>query len=249
MASRGAHKRLTHEYKSFQASPPPFIEARPNESNILEWHYVITGPPDTPYAGGQYHGTLTFPADYPFKPPAIRMFTPSGRFRPGMRLCLSISDYHPDTWNPAWSVSTILTGLLSFMVEEETTAGSMQASTEVRRRLARDSKQYNVTKNAMFVAQYPDVAEKNKKELAPPQAPAGSSTGAAAAAAAGPSKKRTLEPVTLAGGPSTETQKQASDKGDEPAKEPRFSKTQKIACVAVLFVSWLVASKLFASHV
>ena len=32
------------------------------------------------------------------------------------RLCLSISDYHPDTWNPAWSVSTILTGLLSFMV-------------------------------------------------------------------------------------------------------------------------------------
>ena len=32
------------------------------------------------------------------------------------RLCLSISDFHPDTWNPAWSVSTILTGLLSFMV-------------------------------------------------------------------------------------------------------------------------------------
>ena len=34
------------------------------------------------------------------------------------RLCLSISDFHPDTWNPAWSVSTILTGLLSFMVSE-----------------------------------------------------------------------------------------------------------------------------------
>jgi len=34
----------------------------------------------------------------------------------GCRLCLSISDFHPDTWNPAWSVSTILTGLLSFMV-------------------------------------------------------------------------------------------------------------------------------------
>jgi len=33
-----------------------------------------------------------------------------------LRLCLSISDFHPDTWNPAWSVSTILTGLLSFMV-------------------------------------------------------------------------------------------------------------------------------------
>ncbi len=31
-------------------------------------------------------------------------------FQTDIRLCLSISDYHPDTWNPAWSVSTILTG-------------------------------------------------------------------------------------------------------------------------------------------
>lgn len=38
------------------------------------------------------------------------------RFKTHMRLCLSMSDFHPDTWNPAWSVSTILTGLLSFMV-------------------------------------------------------------------------------------------------------------------------------------
>lgn len=44
------------------------------------------------------------------------MITPTGRFKTNTRLCLSISDFHPDTWNPAWSVSTILTGLLSFMV-------------------------------------------------------------------------------------------------------------------------------------
>lgn len=44
------------------------------------WHYVITGPPETPYEGGQYHGTLIFPSDYPFKPPAIRMITPSGEY-------------------------------------------------------------------------------------------------------------------------------------------------------------------------
>ena len=27
-----------------------------------------------------------------------------------------MSDFHPGTWNPSWSVATILTGLLSFMV-------------------------------------------------------------------------------------------------------------------------------------
>ncbi len=68
------------------------------------------------YLGGYYHGKLIFPRDYPFKPPRIMMITPNGRFKTNTRLCLSISDFHPDTWNPAWSVATILTGLLSFMV-------------------------------------------------------------------------------------------------------------------------------------
>lgn len=57
-----------------------------------------------------------FPREFPFKPPSIYMITPNGRFKTNTRLCLSISDFHPDTWNPAWSVATILTGLLSFMV-------------------------------------------------------------------------------------------------------------------------------------
>ena len=80
-------------------------------------HYVIRGPPDTPYEGGEYYGRLTFPSEYPFKPPAIRMTTPSGRFQPDTRLCLTMSDFHPSLWNPSWSVPTILNGLLSFMVK------------------------------------------------------------------------------------------------------------------------------------
>lgn len=79
-------------------------------------HYVVCGPESTPYEGGFYHGKLVFPREFPFKPPSIYMITPNGRFKTNKKLCLSISDFHPDTWNPAWSVSTILTGLLSFMV-------------------------------------------------------------------------------------------------------------------------------------
>jgi len=78
-------------------------------------HYVLAGPPDTPYDGGYYHGKLLFPAEYPFKPPSIYMITPSGRFVCDTRLCLSMSDYHPESWNPSWSTSTLLVGLLSFM--------------------------------------------------------------------------------------------------------------------------------------
>ncbi|KPI41311.1 Ubiquitin-conjugating enzyme E2 6 [Cyphellophora attinorum] len=49
MATKAAHKRLTREYAAIQANPPPYIEAHPSESNILEWHYILTGAPDTPY--------------------------------------------------------------------------------------------------------------------------------------------------------------------------------------------------------
>jgi ubiquitin-conjugating enzyme E2 J2 len=145
MATPAATKRLTKEYASISKSPPPYIIAHPSERNILEWHYILTGPPDTPYDGGQYWGTLMFPPDYPFAPPAIRMHTPSGRFQPSTRLCLSISDFHPKSFNPAWEVSTILTGLLSFMTSEEMTTGSVRASEAERKLFAQRTRWWNST--------------------------------------------------------------------------------------------------------
>ncbi|PSN58454.1 Ubiquitin-conjugating enzyme E2 J2 [Blattella germanica] len=114
--TNSATARLKQDYLRLKKDPVPYVVAEPLPSNILEWHYVVTGPENTPYDGGLYHGKLVFPQEFPFKPPSIYMITPNGRFKTNTRLCLSISDFHPDTWNPAWSVSTILTGLLSFML-------------------------------------------------------------------------------------------------------------------------------------
>ncbi|KAF1983691.1 UBC-like protein [Aulographum hederae CBS 113979] len=145
MATPAATKRLQREYVNIQKNPPEYINAHPSESNILEWHYVLTGPPNTPYAGGQYWGTLLFPSDYPFAPPAIRMHTPSGRFQPSNRLCLSISDFHPKSFNPAWGISTILVGLLSFMTSEEITTGSVRATDAERKIFAARTRWWNST--------------------------------------------------------------------------------------------------------
>ncbi|KAI9275499.1 ubiquitin-conjugating enzyme/RWD-like protein [Phascolomyces articulosus] len=149
MATKSAYRRLTKEYMEIQKNPPPFIIAKPLETNILEWHYVIRGPPDTPYEGGEYYGRLTFPSEYPFKPPAIRMTTPSGRFQPDTRLCLTMSDFHPSLWNPSWSVPTILNGLLSFMTTDETTTGSIKTTDAEKRVYAARSHKVNL-KNAKF---------------------------------------------------------------------------------------------------
>ncbi|KAL4877268.1 cytochrome c/c1 heme lyase-domain-containing protein [Aspergillus karnatakaensis] len=157
MATKAAYKRLTREYQNIQKNPPPFIIAHPSESNILEWHYILTGPPGTPYENGQYWGTLMFPPEYPFAPPAIRMHTPSGRFQPSSRLCLSISDFHPKSFNPAWEVSTILIGLLSFMTSEEMTTGSVSATEAERRVLAARSRWWNSTGGGTHISSTPGV--------------------------------------------------------------------------------------------
>ncbi|EEP77750.1 ubiquitin-conjugating enzyme E2 6 [Uncinocarpus reesii 1704] len=157
MATKAATKRLTREYQNIQKNPPPYIVAHPSESNILEWHYILTGPPQTPYENGQYWGTLIFPPDYPFAPPAIRMHTPSGRFQPSSRLCLSISDFHPKSFNPAWEVSTILIGLMSFMNSEEMTTGSVSASDGERKLLAARSRWWNSTGGGSHVKSVPGV--------------------------------------------------------------------------------------------
>src|SRR5437016_10556634 len=73
------------------------------------------------------------------------MLTPSGRFQTNTRLCLSISDFHPKSFNPAWEVSTILIGLLSFMTSEEMTTGSVSASPAERRYFAARSRWWNST--------------------------------------------------------------------------------------------------------
>ncbi|CAI5441161.1 unnamed protein product [Caenorhabditis angaria] len=164
-ASVTATMRLKKDYQRLLKEPVPFMQAAPLDSNILEWRYIIYGAPKTPYEGGIYHGKLVFPKDFPFKPPSIYMITPSGRFQTNTRLCLSISDYHPDTWNPAWTVSTIITGLMSFMNDNQPTLGSISTSEEERRILALRSKGFNL-RDKTFCTVFAEEAEKIKKELA-----------------------------------------------------------------------------------
>ena len=57
---------------------------------------------------------------------------------------LSMSDFHPETWNPLWSVGTILTGLLSFMTETANTTGSITTTSEDKKTFAKNSLAYNV---------------------------------------------------------------------------------------------------------
>uniref|UniRef100_A0AC35TLM3 UBIQUITIN_CONJUGAT_2 domain-containing protein n=1 Tax=Rhabditophanes sp. KR3021 TaxID=114890 RepID=A0AC35TLM3_9BILA len=156
--------RLKNDFRHLQKEPIPFLEASPLESNILEWRYCIHGAPDTPYEGGYYHGKLVFPANYPFRPPSIYMITPNGRFKVNSRLCLSISDFHPDTWNPCWHVGTIVTGLISFMNDTSQTWGSITTSLEEKRNFAKKSLMFNAS-DKTFCELFPETTKNIKNKL------------------------------------------------------------------------------------
>ncbi|XP_028901676.1 ubiquitin-conjugating enzyme E2 J2 isoform X1 [Zeugodacus cucurbitae] len=159
-----AISRMKQDYMRLKRDPLPYITAEPLPNNILEWHYVVKGPANTPYYGGYYHGTLVFPREFPFKPPSIYMLTPNGRFKTNTRLCLSISDFHPDTWNPTWCVGTILTGLLSFMLETTPTLGSIESTQYEKQQYAKKSLAYNL-KNQHFRELFPEICEEINKRL------------------------------------------------------------------------------------
>mmetsp|Transcript_22855 Transcript_22855/g.29868 ORF Transcript_22855/g.29868 Transcript_22855/m.29868 type:complete len:222 (-) Transcript_22855:119-784(-) len=171
MATVLCARRLQKEYMKIKKSPIENIEVHPLEDNILEWHYCLTGTKGSLYEGGYYHGVLKFPPEYPMKPPSVIMYTPNGRFKTHTRLCLSMSDYHPETWNPMWSVSTILMGLYSFMLETTSTLGSIRTPKEQVRKLAKQSLENNCQNKQFrilfphFVDLYDEEKEKERLQL------------------------------------------------------------------------------------
>ncbi|KAL3898206.1 MAG: hypothetical protein SGCHY_002896 [Lobulomycetales sp.] len=140
MASQGA-KRLRKELielnkEGESTAKNPFI-AYPLEDNLFEWHFSIKGPDEAGFQGGIYHGRISFPKDYPFTPPSLYFLTPNGRFEVNKKICLSITNYHPEFWRPAWGVSSALVALIGFMpTPGEGAIGALDYTEEERKALA-----------------------------------------------------------------------------------------------------------------
>jgi ubiquitin-conjugating enzyme E2 J2 len=155
MASIGCIKRLQTELKNFKLNPSPGCDAAPSDTDILTWYYIIDGARDSPYEGGEYIGKISFPNDYPFKAPSIMVITPNGRFEPNKNICMSMTAFHPESWQPSWQTATIIVGLQSFMAEEGNAIAAITKSTPERKKLAAESHKWNLANVPQFPILFP----------------------------------------------------------------------------------------------
>lgn len=111
------------------------------------------------------------------------------------------TDFHPESWNPMWSVGTILTGLLSFMYDNANSTGVVTSTPAEKSALAAQSLAFNV-RSPTFRKLFPGwMAKHEEAQRAGP--PPGTSEGCPPpdqGAAEGPPGPE-LAPVTRPHGP------------------------------------------------
>lgn len=121
-----------------------YLRIGPYGKNLLRWHFSVKGPSHSVYTDGIYHGVILLPKDYPMSPPRVQMLTPSGRFNPGEDICLSASNYHPETWTPRWTILSLVDALRIHMLTSPNEIGGIDAPSEKRARLASESRSWRI---------------------------------------------------------------------------------------------------------
>eukprot|EP00753_Platysulcus_tardus_P019630 PLAT7376.1.p1 GENE.PLAT7376.1~~PLAT7376.1.p1 ORF type:complete len:148 (-),score=63.59 PLAT7376.1:172-615(-) len=110
-------RRLTKELKEMQKNPVEWATAGPVDDDLMKWDAMLVGPEGSPYAGGVFSVDITFPAEYPFKPPSVqfktRIYHPNIKTSSG-EIC---ADILSENWGPTLNVMYVLNALRQMLEE------------------------------------------------------------------------------------------------------------------------------------
>ncbi|KAI9251721.1 ubiquitin-conjugating enzyme/RWD-like protein [Sporodiniella umbellata] len=109
-------RRIAKELKEISLDPPSNCSAGPKGDDMYEWISTISGPDDSPYAGGTFFLDIRFPKEYPFKPPKIAFRTRIYHCNINSQgaICLDILK---DNWSPALTISKVLLSICSLLTD------------------------------------------------------------------------------------------------------------------------------------
>jgi len=109
-----ALKRINKELADLTKDPPANCSAGPADaSDMFKWKATLMGPDGTPYAGGVFMLDITFPQDYPFKPPVVKFTTKVYHCNITEKgICVNILK---EDWSPALTISKVLLTLSALL--------------------------------------------------------------------------------------------------------------------------------------
>lgn len=125
--SSSANAFLQRQLREIQTNPPAYFRVEADQ-DIFKWTVWFTGPPDTPYEGGQFKARMHFPSEFPNLPPKFIIL--SSFFHPFVytsgEVCISIlhppgEDEHNEgetammRWTPIHSIRSVLISILSLI--------------------------------------------------------------------------------------------------------------------------------------
>lgn len=121
-----ALKRLQIEYKNILKDPYYYYSIEIDPKNFLCWNIILIGPPETIFEGGIFKCQLTFPTNYPNKPPIFKFLSifPHPNIYSDGKICISIlhegiDQYNyedlSERWKPTLNVNSILISILSIL--------------------------------------------------------------------------------------------------------------------------------------
>lgn len=139
---------LKNQLKEINKNPIDGFSVGLSESeNIYEWSVMMEGPPDTLYEGGYFPCKLTFPKEYPNKPPTMYFTTPNfwhpNVYKDG-KVCISIlheavedefntEEKMSEKWRPILGIEAILVSVQSMLSEPNTSSpANIDASVEFK---------------------------------------------------------------------------------------------------------------------
>ncbi|XP_016373084.1 ubiquitin-conjugating enzyme E2 G1-like isoform X1 [Sinocyclocheilus rhinocerous] len=100
-----------------------------DDNDLYRWEVLIIGPPDTLFEGGVFKAHLTFPKDYPLRPPKMKFITEI--WHPNVDkngdVCISILhepgedkygyEKPEERWLPIHTVETIMISVISMLAD------------------------------------------------------------------------------------------------------------------------------------